>query len=70
MPTKLAADLQPGDIVQVVPGDVRTVAETALIDTPVSPDRETSVRIRWVNRPTWAVVDPDKEFTLAEDGDA
>lgn len=64
-PTKRAADLAKGDLVQIGVGDWRYVVTTAFTDKPIDSNGTTGVRIWWRDREATNVVAADKVMTLA-----
>lgn len=65
MDAKFAADLNPGDTVQIVPGDQRTVDRIEWPDTYISPGVQ-AVRVWWAGRDRPNLLAADKELTIAE----
>jgi hypothetical protein len=60
---RFAADLSPGDTVQIVPGDQRTVARIEWPDTYVAAGVQ-AVRVWWTDRARPSLLAADKELPL------
>jgi len=59
--TRFAADLTPGDTVQIVPGDQRTVDRIEWPDAYVAPGVQ-AVRVWWTNWARPSLLAADKEL--------
>lgn len=63
MAEKMAADLKPGDVVEM-PGGDRVVDHIEFTDRPVDSSGTTGVRVVWGNHPRPNILAADKELTV------
>lgn len=64
MSVKRAAELTPGDMVLVAPGDVRTVELVEFHDRAIDAHGTTGVRVWWQDWPGRSLLAADKEMEI------